>query len=192
MHKNKKSQRRESSGVATKPGRELQPLSVAVQIGKRIVEVRGHRTQGDFAQSIDIHKNTLGKYERGERLPDAWVILQLMEIHNVNPTWLMTGGGEPSSVGATSAAPSAPPFIPELLAALMQTVEDVLSEPALNGVEQKEKVNLALQAYGLVNTAANRSDITNLAQLRPDELRGAVELILGLRRLGAGRATAKP
>ncbi len=63
----------------------------AVEIGKRLKELRGDKNQRDFAENeLGIAPNTLGKYERGERLPDGLVLLRLAAM-GVNLHWLMTG-----------------------------------------------------------------------------------------------------
>jgi transcriptional regulator with XRE-family HTH domain len=64
-------------------------------IGKadRILEVRGKATQLAFAQSLNIAKSTLIRYEKEERLPDAEVIARICERHHIDYTWLITGRG---------------------------------------------------------------------------------------------------
>ncbi|MGA7955226.1 MAG: S24 family peptidase [Gloeobacterales cyanobacterium] len=60
-------------------------------IGARITQVRSRITQGKFADSLGIHKNTLIRYEKEERLPDSEVLTLLYKIYGVDPTWLLTG-----------------------------------------------------------------------------------------------------
>jgi len=64
-------------------------------IGKAdcILEVRGKATQLAFAQSLNIAKSTLIRYENGDRLPDAEVIARICERHHIDYTWLITGRG---------------------------------------------------------------------------------------------------
>ena len=38
-------------------------------IGKRLIELRGSRTQNEVAQAIGISVAAVGMYERGERIP---------------------------------------------------------------------------------------------------------------------------
>jgi phage repressor protein C with HTH and peptisase S24 domain len=46
--------------------------------------------QKEFAQRLGIHKNTLARYERGERSPDAEVLLSIRAL-GVNPNWVLSG-----------------------------------------------------------------------------------------------------
>ena len=60
-------------------------------IGARIAQVRHHLTQIKFADSLGIHKNTLIRYEKEKRLPDAALLIRICEQYGVDPTWLLTG-----------------------------------------------------------------------------------------------------
>jgi transcriptional regulator with XRE-family HTH domain len=60
-------------------------------IGARITQVRARITQGKFADSLGIHKNTLIRYEKEERLPDSEFLTRIYELYGVDPTWLLTG-----------------------------------------------------------------------------------------------------
>ncbi len=60
-------------------------------IGARITQVRSRVTQGKFADSLGIHKNTLIRYEKEERLPDSELLTRIYEVYGVDPTWLLTG-----------------------------------------------------------------------------------------------------
>jgi transcriptional regulator with XRE-family HTH domain len=68
-------------------------------IGARITQVRSRVTQGKFADSLGIHKNTLIRYEKEERLPDSELLTRIYEVYGVDPTWLLTG--ESRSTAAT-------------------------------------------------------------------------------------------
>jgi phage repressor protein C with HTH and peptisase S24 domain len=66
----------------------------AMTIGERIKAVRGPISQEEFSKDLGIHKNTLGKYERGERVPDAEFLNSLLRsFTEVDPAWLLTGEG---------------------------------------------------------------------------------------------------
>ena len=41
----------------------------AVSIGKRLVDLRGDRTQESVADALNISTSAIGMYERGERIP---------------------------------------------------------------------------------------------------------------------------
>lgn len=41
----------------------------AVEIGKRLVKLRGERTQEEVANAVNMSVSAIGMYERGERIP---------------------------------------------------------------------------------------------------------------------------
>ncbi|MBW7472317.1 XRE family transcriptional regulator [Marinobacter sp. F4218] len=63
-------------------------------IGERLAEIRGPKSQGAFAEELGIHKNSLGHYERGNRVPDAEVLFRLVGM-GFNANWVLTGEGSP-------------------------------------------------------------------------------------------------
>ena len=67
--------------------------SLATEIGRRISQIRGDTPQSGFAKSLGIHKNTLIRYEKGERLPDAEFVLKMHLVYKISPLWLLTGQG---------------------------------------------------------------------------------------------------
>lgn len=40
-----------------------------VEIGKRLIQLRGSRTQEEVAKALGISLSAIGMYERGERIP---------------------------------------------------------------------------------------------------------------------------
>lgn len=56
---------------------------------ERFRQLRGHKSQADFADLIGISRPTIGFYENGERLPDALVIAKICEKCNVSSDWLL-------------------------------------------------------------------------------------------------------
>lgn len=65
---------------------------VTTSIGDRLTQIRGSRSQAEFAKEIGVHKNTLGGYERGERTPDAVFLRNLMTT-GYNANWVISGEG---------------------------------------------------------------------------------------------------
>ena len=61
---------------------------------ERLKIIRGKLTQAEFATALDIHKNTLGRYERGENLPDSELCAKICSIFGVSPAWLLLGEGD--------------------------------------------------------------------------------------------------
>lgn len=54
----------------------------SVDIGKRLIELRGNRTQEEVAKANDISVSAIGMYERGERIPRDEVKIRLAEYYN--------------------------------------------------------------------------------------------------------------
>lgn len=59
-------------------------------LGQRLVLQRGNKTQEEYAALLEIHVNTLARYERGERLPTVTVLLKLRQL-GVNIDHLLAG-----------------------------------------------------------------------------------------------------
>lgn len=72
---------------------------IAAAIGQRLIRIRGTKSQGAFAEELGVHKNSLGHYERGNRVPDAEILLKLVEM-GFDANWLLTGKGEPKAENA--------------------------------------------------------------------------------------------
>lgn len=64
-------------------------------MAQRLRAIRGTLTQAEFAHKLGIHKNTLGRYERGESEPDTQIARQLCTLFGVQPHWLLFGSGTP-------------------------------------------------------------------------------------------------
>ncbi len=64
-------------------------------IGQRIKEVREAKgfDQITFAQKIGVVERTLRRYEKGEQLPDADVVLKIAALTDIPPHWILTGEG---------------------------------------------------------------------------------------------------
>ena len=60
-------------------------------VGARIAEARGRQTQAEFADALGVHEGTLGRYERGERLPDAEFLEALATKGDISTHWLLYG-----------------------------------------------------------------------------------------------------
>jgi DNA-binding XRE family transcriptional regulator len=58
-------------------------------VGARIAEARGRRTQAQFAELLGVAEGTLGRYERGERLPDSEFVIAMVERANISSHWLL-------------------------------------------------------------------------------------------------------
>ena len=55
----------------------------------RFIELRGKRTQEEFAKFLGISRPTVGFYESGQRIPDALILRQIAEKCNVSADYLL-------------------------------------------------------------------------------------------------------
>jgi len=63
--------------------------------GDRIKFIRGNLSQDEFANLLDVHRNTLSAWENNEAMPQGEAAIQFYDLLNVNLNWLFTGNGEP-------------------------------------------------------------------------------------------------
>jgi transcriptional regulator with XRE-family HTH domain len=66
------------------------------ETGGRLRQIRGERSQKEFAELLGIGRTTLIRYESGERQIDVDLLLKLNVIFRLQPLWLLTGKGEVS------------------------------------------------------------------------------------------------
>lgn len=86
-------------------------LDTNTTMAQRLRAIRGTLTQAEFAHKLGIHKNTLGRYERGESEPDTKIARQLCTLFGVQPHWLLFGSDtEPSDAGVPGRQNPAGPF----------------------------------------------------------------------------------
>lgn len=65
-------------------------------IGIRIKLIRNKYklNQAQMSEAINVHLQTLSRYERNELMPSVEVIIAIVEQFNVNPRWLLSAEGE--------------------------------------------------------------------------------------------------
>ena len=51
-------------------------------------------SQKELALKLEMHEQTIIKYEQGKRVPDANFLYAICKLLNVSPGWLLTGEGE--------------------------------------------------------------------------------------------------
>jgi len=64
-------------------------------IGDRIKFIRGSLSQIEFCRKLDIHRNTLQKWEANKGLPDFERLQIIYKIFKVNINWFFSGEGKP-------------------------------------------------------------------------------------------------
>ena len=74
-------------------------------IAERIKFIRGNLSREDFALALGIHKNTVGRYERGQSEPDITIASQICLKFHVDPQWLLFGKGDSPSNSDFDARP---------------------------------------------------------------------------------------
>lgn len=66
---------------------------------EKLITLRGGRgwSQEQLAQTLDVTRQAVGRWERGECLPDAPGLTRLARVFDVDPEWLLddTASGEP-------------------------------------------------------------------------------------------------
>lgn len=79
---------------------------MAETTGERIRHLRGDLSQAEFASKIGVHKEMVGKYERGQNVPGGDVLTRMREVFGVSLDWLLTGQGQMRRDEAAPAAAS--------------------------------------------------------------------------------------
>lgn len=64
-----------------------------MNLGERLKKLRGDENQTTFGSRFGASRNTVMRYESGERTPDAEFIAALCKHYSVNPSWLLLGEG---------------------------------------------------------------------------------------------------
>lgn len=63
--------------------------------GQRLKLVRGSMLQEEFAKILDVHKNTVVRFESEKGKPNIEELNKVLTAFpDINPTWLLTGEGE--------------------------------------------------------------------------------------------------
>jgi len=53
----------------------------ALEIGKRLIDLRGNRTQEEVAKDNNLSLSAIGMYERGERIPKDEIKIRLAKYY---------------------------------------------------------------------------------------------------------------
>lgn len=120
-------------------------------IAHRLRVARGHISQAEVGKSLGIHKNTIGNYERGERLPDVVVFARLCKLYGVTTQWVLTGTEHEQAASDNDAKISSR----EKLDPAQWLVEDVIENYGIAlGGQQKQAVIDVLRKFILTQTRA--------------------------------------
>jgi len=113
-------------------------------IGDRIKEVRGKRSQDDFAQMHGIHRNTLSRWESGKRSPEYSFLRDITERHGLAPNWVLMGIGPKLLTESADKEASLRTQLLELERAQMRLQEDYISLSKENRILIKENADLRI------------------------------------------------
>lgn len=86
---------------------------------ERLVQIRGGRSQVEFAKDVGLHKNTVARYEAGEREPDGDYLKRLMAL-GYNANWILTGDGPQRLEGALQSQSQVPRLDPDTITAALK------------------------------------------------------------------------
>ncbi len=66
----------------------------------RLKIVRGSLSKKDFSEKIDVHFNTISRWERGEQTPSQREIEKILRLYpRINPAWFVLGEGDQERMG---------------------------------------------------------------------------------------------
>lgn len=82
-------------------------MDTTISASQRLRILRGNISQTEFARKLNIHKNTLGRYERGISEPDLGFARDACTIFGVEPRWLLFGEGPMLCSGSAAAGQTA-------------------------------------------------------------------------------------
>lgn len=140
-------------------------------LARRLRIARGTLSQDEFASRMAVHKETLGKYERGARQPDSEFLVRLHDTFEVSLDWLATGEGPMLVSGRDQGqtrpvqptAPGGQPILDErLMSVVISSTESWLGDQGLE-VTPDEKAKLLLAIYRLM--LRKRAEVTDKESL---------------------------
>lgn len=67
-------------------------IEVTTTIGDRLILIRGDLSQATFSSRLGVSKNSIGNWERGDRIPDA-IFLQKLVSAGYDSNWVVAGIG---------------------------------------------------------------------------------------------------
>ena len=72
-------------------------------LGDRLASIRGKDSRDTFATMLGVSKTTIVNYEKNSRSPDALFLHKVLKAFpEINPTWLLTGNGDRTSMPTTN------------------------------------------------------------------------------------------
>lgn len=65
--------------------------NIFLETGQRIAVLRGKVSQAEFAGRLGVDRQTVGRWEAGERLPDGMSLLKFMKEFDADVNYILTG-----------------------------------------------------------------------------------------------------
>lgn len=62
-----------------------------MSLGKRLVKLRGDRSQSEWSRQLDISQQNLSRWEADEGAPSLDAIMTIVEAEDVSLSWLVSG-----------------------------------------------------------------------------------------------------
>lgn len=78
-------------------------MDASTSTAQRLRIIRGKVSRIEFARLLDVHPNTLGRYERGQTEPDFTFARSICTKFGIEPRWLLFGTGPMRDSDATLA-----------------------------------------------------------------------------------------
>lgn len=64
-----------------------------VYLKDSIKQIRGKMTQKQFAAKLEVHVNTIQRWEAGSTVPDANDLARIQKVFGISIDWLLSGDG---------------------------------------------------------------------------------------------------
>lgn len=74
------------------------PENALKELGSRIRQVRGDKSQAEFAEELGVHQITVSRWENGRRQISFSDLQKIAQRYGVNIKWLATGLAEPKAL----------------------------------------------------------------------------------------------
>ncbi len=113
-----------------------------------IINTMFGKHKSKFAKSLSISPGNVGDWVSGRSEPTAKLILRMHKIHNINPTWLITGKGPILSTDTAAVSENISPAIDtinDVSGTYIRQAENINYDDLFRNLEEKEQVRLVFK-----------------------------------------------